>query len=155
MAKNHIPQIFESEFEEIKKGVQEKVAELIENTANNDAIRSMDTHKMEKFLKKFIREHPFIQLITVTDSEGKRLLQNITQVEEKHKFTEFKTEDFYDRPWFFDTVKTGKTYVSNFYSSKITDDLCITVATPVMDKNEKEIKGVLEFDIKFEDAAKF
>ncbi len=155
LAKKFVPKIFESEFDEIKKSVKDKVKDLIEYVAGSNVIKSTDPEKMEKYLKKISREYPYIQLIAVTDMEGNRITRNIAQVEDKHKFESISNENFCNRPWFINTVKTGKIFISDFYTSKITESLCITVSTPIFDKEEKEMKGVLEFDIKFEDAAKF
>ena len=50
-------------------------------------------------------------------------------------------------------MKDGKLHVSEFYSSKITGALCITMSGPVRDESDA-IVGVLGADIRFEDLAK-
>jgi citrate (Re)-synthase len=60
---------------------------------------------------------------------------------------------FSNRDWFIEPMKTGKVYVSDFYTSRFTGALCITVSVPIRDDND-EIQGVLGLDIRFEDMAK-
>ncbi|MDD5065681.1 MAG: histone-lysine N-methyltransferase [bacterium] len=153
-SKKFIPELFESEFDEIKKKVKREVTDLIEQFRNRDEIVSMNKKEMEKFLDRVIQDYPFIQLIAITDIQGSRITRNITQIEDKHKYEVFTKDNFAERDWFINPIKTGKTYVSNFYVSKITNDLCITVSTPIFDKEEKKINGILEFDIRFEEAVK-
>jgi hypothetical protein len=50
-------------------------------------------------------------------------------------------------------MKDGKTHVTNFYTSRITGALAITVSTPIREF-EEDIIGVLGIDIKFEDLVK-
>jgi hypothetical protein len=47
-------------------------------------------------------------------------------------------------------MKNGKSFVSDFYTSKITGALCITVSAPIVNGKE-EIAGVFGVDIRFED----
>lgn len=153
-AKKFVPELFGSEFDEIKKKVKKEVSDLIGQFRAREEITSMEKKSMEKFLDRVIQDYPFIQLIAVTDMEGNRITRNITQTKDKHKYEVFTKENFSDRDWFINPIRTGKTYVSNFYVSKITGDLCITVSTPVFDRDEKKILGILEFDIRFEEAVK-
>jgi hypothetical protein len=60
-----------------------------------------------------------------------------------------KDEDFSDRDWFINPMKTGKVYVTDFYVSKITKALCITVSAPLID-DQDEIVGIFSIDMKFE-----
>ncbi len=47
-------------------------------------------------------------------------------------------------------MKDGKSFVSDFYTSKITGALCITVSAPIAD-DTSNIVGVFGVDIRFED----
>ena len=152
--KKYIPELFESEFDELKNKVEFSTKTLIEKVASQDIIRSMKIDEMEKSLKKVSQEFPFIQLITVVNTEGQRVTHNITQIKDKFKYKTLSTTDFSDREWFIKAIETGKTFISDFYVSKFTDILSITVATPIFDLEEKELLGVIEFDIRFEDAVK-
>lgn len=105
-------------------------------------------------MKTFLEDNPFIQYIYITDKEGRRITHNITHVTDKAKYkTAVIGEDLADRPWFSRPIETGEVFVTNFYTSKYTGKLCITVSGPIRDKND-EIVGVLGVDMKFEDLAK-
>jgi hypothetical protein len=62
-------------------------------------------------------------------------------------------EDLSNRNWFIEPIKSGKVFVSDFYTSRFTNALCITVSVPVRNEND-EIQGVLGMDIRFEALAK-
>jgi hypothetical protein len=47
-------------------------------------------------------------------------------------------------------MKDGKSFVSDFYTSKITGALCITVSAPIGSEDGRII-GVFGVDIRFED----
>jgi hypothetical protein len=59
-------------------------------------------------------------------------------------------DDFSDREWFIEPMKSGKVHVTGLYSSRITGALCMTVSGPIRDEAGSLI-GVLGFDIRFED----
>jgi len=50
-------------------------------------------------------------------------------------------------------MKDGKVHVTDFYTSRYTGALCITVSAPIANEYE-EIVGILGIDIRFEDLAK-
>ncbi len=50
-------------------------------------------------------------------------------------------------------MKDGKVHVTDFYTSRYTGALCITVSAPIRNEFE-EIVGILGIDIRFEDLAK-
>ncbi len=49
--------------------------------------------------------------------------------------------------------RRGKVFVSDFYTSRFTGALCITVSVPVRNDAD-EIQGILGMDIRFEALAK-
>ena len=51
-------------------------------------------------------------------------------------------EDLSDRPWFIEPMKDGKVHVTDFYTSRYTGALCITVSAPIRNEVE-EIVGIL------------
>jgi len=111
----------------------------------------MDNAKQEAALQKLLDENPFIQFAYVVNSEGKKTTRNITQIQYKAQFEHAGLGDnFSDRPWFISPMKDGKSFVSDFYTSKITGALCITVSAPVAN-DESNIIGVFGVDIRFED----
>ncbi|NTV43385.1 MAG: histone-lysine N-methyltransferase, partial [Syntrophobacteraceae bacterium] len=86
--------------------------------------------------------------------EGRKITRNITHIVDKAKYESAKVgEDLADRPWFIEPVRNGKVHLTDFYSSRYTGALCITVSAPIRNEAE-EIVGVLGIDIRFEDLAK-
>ena len=112
----------------------------------------MDVSKQESILQKVADDNPFIKLIYLTDSSGKKTTRNITQQKDIELYRQKLQEygDFSDRAWFKEVVGRKEVYFSDLYTSKITGLLCITVSAPVLDK-EGNILGVLGIDVKFDD----
>ena len=152
--KKYIPELFVSELDHLREYVIELMTKYIEDLAQDPAIVSLDQGQMKNVLKKFLEDHPYVQFIYVVDNEGKPIIGLTNDFEYAKKFAELlNTETFENRDWFINPMKTGKTYTSKFYTSKITSNLCITLSTPIRNKYE-EIIGILGMDIKFEDVVK-
>ncbi|MGL4208287.1 MAG: PDC sensor domain-containing protein, partial [Candidatus Adiutrix sp.] len=58
-----------------------------------------------------------------------------------------------DRIWYVKPIEDGKIYITDFYTSRFTGALCITVSGPIRNQSD-EIIGILGLDIRFEDLAK-
>jgi isopropylmalate/homocitrate/citramalate synthase len=152
--KKYIPELFVSELDHLREYVNKLVTKYIEDLAQDLDIRSLDPAKMKKVLKKFLEDHPYVQFIYVVDTEGKPIIGLTNDFQYAKKFAELlNNETFEDRDWFVKPMKTGKTYTSRFYTSRITSSLCITVSTPIRDEYE-EIIAILGMDIRFEDVVK-
>jgi hypothetical protein len=150
----HMPEIFSSEFTLIKKQAYEMAAELIERYIEDKAIRSMKPEKQEEALKSVVSDFPFIQFAYIVNSEGVKVTKNVTRAVDRAKYAKIGVnEDFSDRDWFINPMKDGKITVTDMYTSRITGALCVTVSAPIRDA-DGEIKGVLGFDIRFEDLTK-
>jgi isopropylmalate/homocitrate/citramalate synthase len=153
-AHKYLPDYFLSEFDILKAKAYDLAAHLVEALIHFPDIRSMKPKKQEPILKTFLEDNPFIQYIYITDQEGRRITHNITHVTDKSKYkTAVIGEDLSDRPWFSAPIEKGKVFVTDFYTSKYTGKLCITVSGPIRNNND-EIVGVLGVDIKFEDLVK-
>lgn len=153
-ARKHLPELFISEFDKLKKKAYDLAAHLIEEIVEREEIKTMKAKAQEPVLQKFLDANPFIQFIYVTNTEGRKITKNITHVKDRAKYETFKLDrDFSDRPWFINPLKDGKVHVTDFYTSKITGALCITVSAPIRSDKE-EIVGILGADIRFEDLAK-
>ncbi|MBN1412439.1 MAG: histone-lysine N-methyltransferase [Spirochaetales bacterium] len=153
LAKKFLPDNFKSEFDVLKQRVFLVAEDVIKPLQMHEDIRSLDENRIEKLLQKVIEENPYIQLILFTDTKGHRMVHNITQVRDKNKYLNFTNDDFTSSEWFIKPIENGKIHVTDLYVSRFTDRLCITVSTPVWDKNDIMI-GVVAFDIKFEEAVK-
>lgn len=150
----YIPEIFVSEFELLKTRAYDMAAHLIERYIEDDKIKTMVPDQQEETLKKIVEDYPFIQFAYIVNGEGIKITKNITQAVDRAKYYKIGLhEDFSDRDWFINPMKTGKISVTNIYSSKITDALCVTVSGPIRDQLG-EINGILGLDIRFEDLTK-
>jgi C4-dicarboxylate-specific signal transduction histidine kinase len=140
-----------SDLDKLKKKAQEISLHLVESLVECTELLSMDHAKQESVLQKMLDENPFIQFAYVVNREGQKITRNITQIQYKAQFEHSGLGDnFSDRPWFINPMKDGKSFVSDFYTSKITGALCITVSAPISSK-DGDIVGVFGVDIRFED----
>ena len=152
--RHYMPQLFVSEYDKLKNRVRETVTHILERIVEGPDIQSMDRELMERVMRQSAEEHPFIQFIYATDIEGKKITKNITQIEDKAKYAEYEVYDNYaDRSWFQEPLRTGKVSVSNIYTSKVTGRLTLTVSAPIFDQEDR-MAGVLAIDIKFEELAR-
>lgn len=154
LVRRYIPEIFVSEFELLKNKAYDMAAHLIKRYIEDNAIKSMKPDIQEEILKNIVQEYPFIQFAYTVNGEGVKITKNITQAVDRAKYYKIGLhEDFSDRDWFINPMKTGEISVTNLYSSKITGALCVTVSGPIRDEFG-DIVGVLGLDIKFEDLTK-
>jgi isopropylmalate/homocitrate/citramalate synthase len=150
-AKKYLPEYFVSDLDKLKKKAQEIALHLVEEMVERKEIRSMDHAQQESVMQKLLEENPSIQFAYVVNSEGKKITRNITQIQYKAQFEHAGLGDnFSDRPWFINPMKNGKSFVSDFYTSKITGALCITVSASISSEDGRII-GVFGVDIRFED----
>ena len=154
LARKYLPELFISEFDRLKRKAHELAAHLALDLAEQESIRSMQPEHQEPVLRGALEKNPFIQFMYITNLEGRKITRNITHIVHRAKFeTVGLDEDLSNRDWFIEPLKAGKVFVSDFYTSRFTGALCITVSVPIRDA-EDEILGVLGLDIRFEDMAK-
>lgn len=152
--KKHLPQYVESDFARLQKKAERMAKHLIEELSASKEINSLDPNIMEPSLEQFIGKHNFIQFIYVIGKNGIKITKNIVHPHEGELFEKLSAnENYSDRIWFKKAIEKDGAYVSEFYTSKLTNKLCITVSAAIKDKKGK-IKGILGADIKFEDIAK-
>ena len=150
-AKKYLPEYFVSDLDKLKKKAQSIALHLVEEIVERKEMCTMDHSRQEAIMQKLLEENPFIQFAYVVNTEGKKVTKNITQIQYKAQFEHAGLGDsFSDRPWFISPMKDGKSFVSDFYTSKITGALCITVSAPIAD-DASNIVGVFGVDIRFED----
>lgn len=153
-ARRYLPEYFVSEFDLLKRRAYALAAHLVSEVVENEAIKSMDASRQELVLQALLDLNPFIQYIYVTDREGRKITRNITHITDKAKYESAKVgEDLSDRPWFIEPMRNGRVHITDFYTSRYTGALCITVSAPITNEYE-EIVGILGIDIRFEDLAK-
>jgi isopropylmalate/homocitrate/citramalate synthase len=154
MARKYLSELFVSEFDQLKLKADQLAAHLAEELAEREQIRTMDPQVMEPVLQQALDNYPFIQFMYITNLEGRKITRNITHIVDRAKYAEMKLdEDLSNRSWFIEPIKSGKVFVSDFYTSRFTGALCITVSVPVRSDSD-EIQGILGMDIRFEALAK-
>lgn len=154
MARKYLSELFVSEFDQLKEKAYKLAAHLAEDLAEREEIRVMNPAVQEPAMQQVLDNYPFIQFMYITNLEGRKITRNITHIVDRAKYETMKLdEDLSNRPWFIEPIKSGKVYVSDFYTSRFTGALCITVSIPVRNESD-EIQGVLGMDIRFEALAK-
>lgn len=152
-AKHYIPSLFESDFTRVREEAKRKAAAFSAKISNAPEIRSLDPKALEPFLKKVIKKEGSIQLLAITDREGKRISQVHTQRGEKGLFRNLLSKDFKEKEWFAGVLESGKPYYSDLFFSKYTGVLIFTAALPIFNKNG-EIYAVIDLDFKFDELIK-
>ncbi len=146
-----MPHLFVSEFDRIKKRALEMAEDLIRQSAELPAIRSLDPRAMAPVLEKLVLENLFIQFAYVTDLTARIVTPFITQPALSNRYrTAPLPENFADRSWFQRPLHDGKIHVTEFYVSYVTGVLCLTVSSPIFGADDR-VAGILGFDIQFED----
>ena len=156
MARHHLPNCFVSQFHRLKAKARELAHDMISGMIENPEIRSMEPERQESIMEKWVTEIPFIQFMYVTDQHGVKTTRNVASRHEKAKFMDTEAmgvgTNLSDRIWYVKPIDDGKIHVTDFYTSRFTGALCITVSGPIRDDDD-EIIGILGLDIRFEDLA--
>ncbi|UQZ91297.1 histone-lysine N-methyltransferase [Deltaproteobacteria bacterium Smac51] len=157
LARHYMPQLFVSQFDRLKARAGELAHDLIVNMIENLEIRSMNPERQENIMEEWLTEIPFVQFMYVTDQRGVKITRNVVALNEKAKYLDSASmgvgANLSDRIWFVKPMDDGKIHVTDFYTSRYTGALCITVSGPIRD-NDDDIVGILGLDIRFEDLAK-
>jgi isopropylmalate/homocitrate/citramalate synthase len=154
LLRKYIPELFISEFDRLKLKAREMAEHLLEKAIEEAEMKSMDPKLQEPLMEKLIEENPFIQFAYVVNLEGRMTTRNICNIVDraKYKIIRYK-QDFSNRSWFTEPLRDGKIHTTDFYISRVTGILSITVSGPIRNE-EEEVAGILGVDIKFEDLAK-
>ncbi len=153
-ARRYLSDYFTSEFDALKKRAGEMAVHLIAELVEDERILSLDPKTIEPVFESFLAENPFIQYVYIVGSDGRMLICQAFQLADRAMFQQVPPrEDYSNRPWFQRPLADGQVHVTDFYTSRYTHRLCITVSGPIRDA-EDEIVAVLGADIRFEDLAK-
>lgn len=152
--RKYIPELFMSDLEKIKHMAAEAAVSVVKQVIEHPMMKTMKPELQEPIMQQFIEENPSIQFAYVVDMNGKKTTRNITNIADRAKYENYGIgTDQSDREWFIVPLQTGKIHVTNFYISKMTGALCITVSAPIVDDNDEMI-GIFGVDIKFEEWVK-
>jgi hypothetical protein len=154
LVRKYLPELFMSDLEKIKYMATHAAMDVVKQVIEHPVMKSMKPELQEPIMQQTIEENPSIQFAYVVDMNGKKTTRNITNIADRAKYENYGIgTDQSDREWFIKPLQSGKMYVTNFYISKMTGALCITVSAPIIDDNE-EMVGIFGVDIKFEDWVK-
>lgn len=153
-AQMHLPEYFKSDFDRLREHALSLSEKIVQKLMEDMAVRSMDPAQIEPVLRDAVHKHLFIQFIYVTDMAGKKITENVTQPEYRERYGTFGLhEDFSDRDWFRGAIDEGGVFITDFYKSRITGALCITVSAPIL-ADEGTAVGVIGADLRFEELAR-
>jgi len=152
--RKYLPELFMSELDKIKYRAAQAAVAIVKQVIEHPAIKTMKPESQEPVMQQCIEENPSIQFAYVVDMNGRKITRNITNIQDRAKYENYGVgTDQSDRDWFIKPLQTGKIHVTNFYISKMTGALCITVSAPIIDERD-EMVGIFGVDIKFEDWVK-
>jgi isopropylmalate/homocitrate/citramalate synthase len=152
-AKHFLPSLFESDFHKAKEAAIEKAKYLAERISESEDVRSMDPDRTERFLHEIVTREASIQLLAVTNLEGRRISQAHTQRGEKALFRNMMTKDFKKHDWFVAVLETKEPYFSDLFFSMYTGRLIMTAAMPIRDARG-EMFAVMDIDFVFDELMK-
>ncbi|MBD3260382.1 MAG: histone-lysine N-methyltransferase [Candidatus Altiarchaeales archaeon] len=153
LAKKHLPELFISDFDKIEAKAKTLAVSLIEEYADQGAVKGMNPVVLQRMMMEMEFENPFIQAAFVTDAAGKLVTVPATSDEVSELYRGFTPgTDCSNRSWYTQPVKNNSSHVTGFYDSRITRELCITASTPITD--DAGLLGVLSIDLNFKELAK-
>ncbi|HEX2966410.1 MAG TPA: methyl-accepting chemotaxis protein [Syntrophorhabdaceae bacterium] len=127
-----------------RTALHEKAQRFVMHLAETTDVLSFDPGRIESFLLSTLNANPWVELIYMTNKQGKQITGNIS-VQGVDKSIQGK--DWSRRPWFIEPIQTNSSYISGLYRSVATNDFCFTVSIPV--RSGSDVTGVLAADINF------
>jgi len=153
LARRFLPALFESDFDRVREEASHKASLLADLISASEDVRGLDPERTETFLSEVVAREASIQLLAITNLEGKRISQVHTQRGEKGIFRNLMTKDFRKHEWFVSVLDTGEPYESDLFFSKYTGRLIITSARPIRD-SEGRLIAVMDIDFRFDELVK-
>jgi isopropylmalate/homocitrate/citramalate synthase len=151
--KHFLPSLFVSDFQRVKEAAVEVAKRIAESISESEDVQSMERERMEGFLAEVVDREASIQLLAVTNLEGKRISQAHTQRGQKAQFRNMMNKDFREHDWFVAVTQTGEPYYSDLFFSMYTKKLIMTAAMPIFGADGK-MRAVIDADFRFEELVK-
>ncbi|WP_316896439.1 methyl-accepting chemotaxis protein [Pseudodesulfovibrio indicus] len=98
-------------------------------------------------LAKVVRDNPSLEMAWITDTRGIQVTEYATAHGVVPGGIGGPGANWSDRDWFREPMRTGESFISNIYYSNTIEDYCLTVATPVKDR-EGTILSLLAVDVR-------
>ena len=131
-----MPELFDSEFDQMKRIAGELASNLVERLAR-DRQSTADSEALTAQLQHFVRDYSFIQYAYVTDVKGHSTAIAISDPGDQKGYKAFPIGfDYSNREWFLQPMRTGKLHITNVHQSQVTGQLIITVSTVITDAND-------------------
>jgi isopropylmalate/homocitrate/citramalate synthase len=164
-ARHYLPHLFVSDFQRIKDAAAAKAGALAEEISASPAVQALQGAAVERFLRDVVKREASIQLVAITNTEGRRISQVHTQRGEKSLFRNLLTKDFRKHEWFVNVLESGQPYHSDLFFSKYTGRLIMTAALPIYAEGLSAAAGrplhdgtclhaVIDIDFIFDELAK-
>jgi len=148
-ARHQLPSLFESDFQKVKEAARLKGEILAKSVSASPDVQSLEPERIKDLLKSLVREEPSVQLVALTNTEGRQISHVHTQRGEKGLFRPLFDETFTDHEWFRNVLETGQPYYSDLFFSRFTNQLIMTFAEPIRNA-QGSIVAVLDIDFKFD-----
>ena len=152
-ARHRIPSLFTSEFAKVREEAMRLATRIAGRVSELESIDTGDMAILESHLNELVQDEGSIQLLAVTNTEGKRISQVHTQRGEKARFRNLLTKDFREKAWFRTVLETGQPYHSDLFFSMYTGELICTCAVPLFSA-DAAVSAVVDIDFKFEELSK-
>jgi len=148
-ARMYLPEYFKTDFDVLRSHALDVSEKIVAALVEHPALQSMDPAQAEAVLQQAAHKYLFIQFVYVVDPQGRKITENVTQPKYREQFSTYGLdEDFTDRDWFQGALAEGGLFITDFYKSRITGVLCITVSAPIFGADGEPV-GVLGADLNF------
>jgi len=152
-ARHYLPSLFESDFDLARDHAVELAHRICHEITRSEIIHRGELEPMEAFLQRIVKREGAIQLLAITNPQGKRISQVHTQKGEKGRFRNLKNKNFAEKEWFRSVLESREPYYSDLYFSKYTHELILTMAIPALD-NQNRLFAVVDVDFTFRELIK-
>jgi len=152
-ARRFLPGLFESSFDRAREEAVRIARAIAEDVTAADELKDLDPAKMDAYLQEIVKREGSIQLLAITNTEGKRVSQIYAQHGEKALFRNLLTKDFSEKEWFREVLRTGEPYFSHLFFSIYTERLILTAGMPIKAPNGT-VRGVIDIDFRFDELVK-
>lgn len=134
----------------LRFGIHAQSEDAVARLINDPSLSTGDQKQIEQLLVDAICEHPFFDLLYVTDASGRQITRNIGHDwQNANSGREVLGNDWSQRPWFIDALNHDGPVTSDLYISVTSNRFCFTVSEAILDENGERI-GVLGADVDFE-----
>jgi isopropylmalate/homocitrate/citramalate synthase len=152
-ARRFLPGLFESDFDRVREEAVRIAKALAEDVGSAPQLARLDPAEMDDYLQDIVKREGSIQLLAITNTEGKRISQIYAQHGEKALFRNLLSKDFSQKEWFKEVLRTGEPYFSHLFFSIYTGRLILTAALPLR-ATDGSVRAVLDIDFRFDELVK-